>query len=424
VSTGPDGVISLVLAIGAFAAVLAASAALGHDPTIKAVSGFWFQSDAFRVLEDMDDFSANHFRDVHPLFTSMAMPIVLAIKFITGLDALHAVGIFNAIVAALWVLLLYRIQRRVGSAPLDACLFAVLAASTSAAMFWFTVPETYPLGSLAILFCIWLAVRPAGAKCAGALLAIANVFSFGVTVTNVMAGLAATFTQGSVKYAIKICCYSAALFVIAFAAQKIILPRPPGIFVKALHLETRYVLTPEQGGPGASALGMLAHSIVMPAVSIGTQGTKAGNFTIQDASLLRSGPIAVAALALWTAVLLAGCAALIRSKRNSRLRLVLGLTLAGQFALHLIYGEETFLYALNVAPLLVLAASLSSTTPWRRPALAAAALLVVLLAVNNSGRLIETATLVPISDNLPRQKLRVEKLGPGYYVPPADSTRK
>jgi len=430
VSTRLDRAISLMLAIGAFAAVLAATAALDHDPMIKAVSGFWFQSDGFRVLDDMDDFAANHFRGVHPLFTSMAMPIVKAIKFITGLDALHAIAIFNAIVAALWVLLLYRIQRRVGAAPLDACVFTVLAASTSAAMFWFTVPETYPLGSLSILFCIALTVRPASAKRTDALLAIANVFSLGVTVTNVMAGLAATFTQGSVKTAIRICCYSAALFVVAFAVQKIIFPRPPAIFLKSLHTETKYVLNPEQGGPGTSAIGMLAHSIVMPAISImppvsaGTYEINTGYFTIQRASLFRSGPIAIAALLLWTAVLVAGGTALIRSKQNSRFRLVLGLTVAGQFLLHLLYGEETFLYALHVAPLLVLIASLSSMTPWRRHALAAAALLVVLLAVNNSARLIETATLSPISKNPQRQKQLVEKLGPGYYVSPADSSDK
>src|ERR1700709_2350829 len=59
---------------------------------------------------------------------------------------------------------------------------------------------------------------------------------------------------------------------------------------------------------------------------------------------------------------------------------VLLLTLAGQIALHLVYGEETFLYGLHFVPLLIALAALSTTTkagklaPWAALALAGFAL--------------------------------------------------
>ncbi len=54
-----------------------------------------------------------------------------------------------------------------------------------------------------------------------------------------------------------------------------------------------------------------------------------------------------------------------------------------------IYGEETFLYTLHIAPLLVCLAALATNTRLRTVALGSAALLVVLLAFHNSRELAE-----------------------------------
>jgi hypothetical protein len=62
---------------------------------------------------------------------------------------------------------------------------------------------------------------------------------------------------------------------------------------------------------------------------------------------------------------------------------VLGAMIATQIALHLLYGTETFLYALNIAPLLVIMASYSLGTRLRSAAVALAIVLVVCTGINN-----------------------------------------
>jgi len=51
---------------------------------------------------------------------------------------------------------------------------------------------------------------------------------------------------------------------------------------------------------------------------------------------------------------------LFSTRKHLRLRVVLGLTILGQLALHTVYGNETFLYTLNFLPLLVVLAALST----------------------------------------------------------------
>ena len=93
-------------------------------------------------------------------------------------------------------------------------------------------------------------------------------------------------------------------------------------------------------------------------------------------ALLLLGPLAFAGLALGAWGLFAG-------KRRPRLRLVIGLVLAGQLVLHLLYGDETFLYALHYLPFLVLLAACGALTKARPVVLILALLLTVGTAANN-----------------------------------------
>jgi len=90
------------------------------------------------------------------------------------------------------------------------------------------------------------------------------------------------------------------------------------------------------------------------------------------------------ATVLWVSLLGLGLWALVKVKRLGRFRWVLILSLLGQFGLHLVYGDETFLYALHFAPLLVVFASLGSLTRARWISLVLAAMLVVTAGLNNS----------------------------------------
>ena len=55
-----------------------------------------------------------------------------------------------------------------------------------------------------------------------------------------------------------------------------------------------------------------------------------------------------------------------------------------QIGLHVLYGTETFLYALHLVPLLVILASLSAKTAFRSAAVVLAVALLVLGGVNNA----------------------------------------
>ena len=90
-------------------------------------------------------------------------------------------------------------------------------------------------------------------------------------------------------------------------------------------------------------------------------GANPPRLSVQHALPGTGGWLGGAALVLWVAALGAGGWALLRGPGSRRLRIVLGVTIASQFALHLLYGPETFLYACHWGPLLVLVAALAAT---------------------------------------------------------------
>ncbi len=66
---------------------------------------------------------------------------------------------------------------------------------------------------------------------------------------------------------------------------------------------------------------------------------------------------------------------------------MLALSILGQIALHLLYGDETFLYALDWLPLFVTAAALATLTRWRPVVLAVAAVFWSRLGIHNGREL-------------------------------------
>jgi hypothetical protein len=89
------------------------------------------------------------------------------------------------------------------------------------------------------------------------------------------------------------------------------------------------------------------------------------------------------AVGLWTALLGLGLWGFFATKKYFKLRLVLGLFLLGQLFLHILYGSETFLYALHFIPLLITLATFSLLTPARLVALGLAGALIVCAGINN-----------------------------------------
>jgi hypothetical protein len=72
----------------------------------------------------------------------------------------------------------------------------------------------------------------------------------------------------------------------------------------------------------------------------------------------------------WCVLLILGASAALRGGAPMPLVLFLGGGLAGQVVLHMLYGDQLFLYALHFAPFMVLIAALACASRWRKAALA------------------------------------------------------
>jgi hypothetical protein len=90
------------------------------------------------------------------------------------------------------------------------------------------------------------------------------------------------------------------------------------------------------------------------------------------------------AVACWLTILVAGLWGLVTLRGLDRFRWALGLTLLGQVGLHLVYGDETFLYSLHFLPLLLALAACATQLPARQPLRLVLLLLIVLVALNNT----------------------------------------
>jgi hypothetical protein len=358
------------------------------------VPGRWFESDGTEIMQIMSDPSfANQRIKLHPLFPLIAYPMTRGIMGIGGLPPLRAVFVLNALTAGLWLATLYAIVRLVGCRRPDSLLFTGLAATSGAGMFWFLVPETYPLGSLTILQCFLLVALARHRRVPEWCFVAASAASLSITVTNWMAGLLGSLVTRTPRRAITLSL--AALTIVAglAATQRLVFPRSTGLFLnpKGYLFQTVYVMTEEQGGPLAAGRVIFLTSEVTPRIELSPyphqQAELGPLLTIQHAPAGSSGPVGQAATILWGLLLAAGALALVAGPADRSFRIALGLMILGETVLHMAYGEETFLYALNYVPLLILAASLATLSRWRYAILTCAALLLPCLAWNNGHQL-------------------------------------
>jgi hypothetical protein len=142
--------------------------------------------------------------------------------------------------------------------------------------------------------------------------------------------------------------------------------------------------------------------MVMPEIRVIEDNTVVDirhRLSVQTSPVGSTGLRGVAAASLWIALLGLGVWALFALQDHARVRMALGVTVLGQIALHLIYGEETFLYSMHYMPLLVAIACLSTLTRARPLALTLAVCCVALTAVNNGAELERTRGLMGEVEN-------------------------
>lgn len=228
----------------------------------------WFHGDLTIVFRKMSNRSSVQYNDnIHPLFSLTTFPAVYILKAVFGTDAVTAVKIVLAAIAAVWAGILFTLLRLITGRRLDAGLFTILGLTSASAMFWLVVPETFPLGSVSIMLTLVIvAVTQRRVVSAGWYMG-ANVITLGFTVTNWMAGIIATRITNSWKRTLEICLTSLFAVVVMWDVKKYLFPNwPNGEFFFYLQPDRlNVVFAPESGGLLHVIKSFFLHTMIMPA---------------------------------------------------------------------------------------------------------------------------------------------------------------
>ena len=343
----------------------------------------WFQADIERVYSNMTERGSNHYRTkVHPLFSLAANPAIHVLHK-AGLQKYQAVRLLIATTTGMWLATIFLVLRQLRFHYLDAMLFSTLAAVSASAFFWTTVPETYLLGSVTMLLVMGFVVVSSERTFSAIWYVAFSAISLSMTVTNWMTGILATIVNNTWKQSIRITLDAFLLVTVLWAVQHAMYPSSE--FFLFSPEEQNYILPDIAGGFFEKTVVFFLHSMIMPAFQvIENTGTGKGPLlSIQFSSIGSTGFLGWAMTTIWAGLLGFGVWASFRFPEQEKFKVVLGLTLLGQLGLHLLYGDETFLYSLHWLPFLVLLAAMGVSSPHRRYVLAAVAVLIVGAGFNN-----------------------------------------
>jgi hypothetical protein len=378
-----DAAIFLILLLAVALCVWHVTGIGGHvKPMIDVrADDVWFEADVDRVFADMTDRGANHYKTtVHPLFPLLLYPVTHTIQTLFHLDEIRAVRVVIATAAGLWLAAFYFLLRILRCRQLDSVVFAFVAASTSAALFWTAIPETYQFGSLTILGVLSVAAIAARRGSVSPTLdVIAGAASMSILVTDFGVNVASLISRYRLKQAIQLACNALVVVVLLWGLQK--------YYFTSVQF---FIGEHDKGVPPPSRFTalvvILLHSFVAPGFwSLPNELPGVWpKLSYQHAGLGAMDFLKVTALISWVCLLGFGAWAVARVPQYPRFRIMLALSIVGQIGLHLMYGNETFLYAMDWMPLLVTAAALATLTPWRWVVLAVAGVFLVTAGIHNA----------------------------------------
>lgn len=394
-----DTALAVAAALAAGAATLVLFRSL--DPRLlawPAGNDVWFEGDLPAVFRNLlNRFSDQTRNGDHPLFPLFATVPVTALHH-AGLSAHGAVGAFLSAVAGAWAALLFTALRLLHLRRPDALILTAAGCSTASAIFWLPVPESAGLGSVTILAILIAAALSDRRPLPEAAVAAASAFSLSVTVTHWFAGLLLAAARLAPRRALQVSVNAFALVVLLWSVQRAIVPSAEFFIGYTAH--AKFILHPDAGGPRAVVTTLLVHSAVMPRPAVRHEPKWGDVLSIQHAGLRPAGAAAVAATAAWAALLLLGAAAMRLAGRT--VRIVAPGALGGQLVLHLLYGEESFLYALSTVPLLLVVAAHAARTRLRPAVLLLALVFIASAAPLNLARFREAARFMEQRADIPR----------------------
>ena len=378
------------IGLGIVAAMVSMLALSLLDPALYvAPKGFnvWFDADTPRSLGAMANSSPSwHYRNtVHPLFSLLTVPIMQVLQAF-GMDAVRAAGLIIAGAGMLSTLLLFLALRGLGMPRLVTATFAAAFVLSAAYVHWFAVAETYAFSALSVTLMLYIAVRADERSVVWWLLG--SALALGITVTNWAVALAALAVRVSWPRAVLIALGSFALVAALSLLSSLVIPGSPAFpDLLALSGETRYsALAAKSWTPLEDLWGTLVSPAVSPSPFISQivgGGTIFDIVNNQQFGLRGYDAPGIVAVVCWVAMLGCGVAGGLRTARLRRFLLTVGGFVVLQCALHLLYGQVTFLYAAHIIPALIACAALGWFSRQRWLALAVACGFVIFGGLSN-----------------------------------------
>lgn len=377
-----DFVVALI--VFCLAAIGSSVAQSRVNPAATAAPNVWFQADSGRVYKNMTERYSNHYRTkVHPLFSLATHPVVHGASLL-GIDKAVAVRALVAAVAGLVLAMLFAILRVVGTRLFDALVYTALLAGSASALMFSAVPETFLFGSLTILVVVLFAALSERRRFPPFVDVGVSALSLSMTVTNWVAGMLGTFSRHPLRQTIRITVDAFAVVTVLWAVQHALYPSSE--FFLLSPEERDYIFSDDAGSMADKAVVFFLHSVIAPGVEVLPNRWTPDwpLFSVQRAAVGTGGALGWPLAVGWTAMLALGLWAMWKDPANRRVKIVVASTVLFQFALHMVYGDETFLYSLHWVPLLVLIASFGAVPPYRRYALVLAIACAIGFAANNA----------------------------------------
>jgi hypothetical protein len=351
----------------------------------------WFGADLARVQSTMTDWQGLHYRTgVHPIGSLVTFVPVQFLRKILGLRIDRAVDTAIGIYAALWACLLFISVRMVRLPRLESVLITCIGLVSSTSLFLFSVPETYVLSSTSILLACVLAFLPTYFQNREFVITAASAASLSLTVTNWMFGLFLAIFRLPLRRAIQVSINAFFIVAVLWSVQ--------GVLVKG----TRFFTTPTEErhyiyAPKPARIAAVAHAIAISSVIAGPIRTTEYRDGLEPAQPLKY-PVALSlrgslpplhdylgwsAIAAWIAVLIVSAWKLWQAIESWPYLVLLVLPLAGNFAMHLVYGTEPFLYGGNWTVYLFLLAALGLAKAPRAVSISLLLLCLLTAGMNN-----------------------------------------
>ncbi|WPB57299.1 hypothetical protein [Xylophilus sp. GOD-11R] len=348
--------LALAIALVGFVMLFSLSSELPKSIYTYRGDNSWFQGDLARNFSNMTDMSGNvwghHRSRVHPIFSILTLPGTALIRAIAGVGVLKSALIFNAIVGGIWLSVLFLLSLEITKNRIFSVLFCAYGASAAGFVFWFSVPETYPLGSLTILCAVYMVVRAQAGRHFGRLSWVGLVGStLSITITNFFMGIMAALVSFPRKQALRIVVYALLLVMVISVVQKVIVPSSALFFLPKLGREAEFVNHKDSGALHDRVLNLLVSSVSLPEPMVESRSELLPKLSVQASPFANRTSLSWVGVACW--IFLLGCGLLRLIGEDPRLRIYFFLTLGFQLLLHGIYGEETFLYSAHSLPILL-----------------------------------------------------------------------